>query len=79
MMLHFLAAVALLIFIGERLWHYWCIMQLRRAALRDFAALYPPAPPSPTEGLASAITVAMIVTIIALAVGGAFCRIAGVI
>jgi hypothetical protein len=46
-MLHFLLGLALCIFIGERLWHYWWIMKLRREERREerrILALYAPQP-----------------------------------
>lgn len=49
-MLHFLISLALCIFIGERLVHYYWIMKLRRLERREErrieAMLYPP-PPRP--------------------------------
>ena len=45
-MLHALAAVALCLFIGERLVRYWSAWRLRRDERRYLAMLYPPpAPP----------------------------------
>jgi type II secretory pathway component PulL len=44
-MLHFLLGLALCIFIGERLVHYWWIMKLRREERREerrILALYAP-------------------------------------
>ena len=44
-MLHFLAGIALCIFIGERLGHYRRAMKLRRDTRRHLALLYPPPQP----------------------------------
>jgi hypothetical protein len=47
-MLHFLAGLALLIFIGERVVHYVSAIRLRRAERRYLALLYPTPLPSPS-------------------------------
>jgi hypothetical protein len=44
-MIHFLAGIALCIFIGERLVHYRSVLKLRRDARRHLALLYPPPQP----------------------------------
>jgi hypothetical protein len=46
-MLHFLISVAVCLFIGERLVHYWSAYRQRRDERRYMALLYPPPPPPP--------------------------------
>jgi len=51
-MLHFLAAVALCLFIGERLVRYWRAWKLRRDERRCYRAMLypPPSEPQPNDG-----------------------------
>jgi len=64
-MLHFLAGLALCIFIGERLVHYISAWRLHRAVRRSLQ--WPP----PERGFVASVAVPVILTVIALVVGAA--------
>ena len=61
-MLHFLAAVALCLFIGERIVRYWSAWRLRRDERRYRAMLYPTQPPSQSEPGWSTIAFCLVVS-----------------
>ena len=69
-MLHALATLALCIFIGERVWHYWSIIRLRREnrqELRRLKALYAPPTPSPIKPTPVWLAAGLVVMMVALA------------
>jgi hypothetical protein len=53
-MLHFLIGVALCLFIGERLVHYWSAYRLHRDVRRHLA--WPPPEPKPGRALGFVLT-----------------------
>ena len=73
-MLHFLAGIALCLFIGERLLHYWSAWRLRRATKRGLAMLHPATLPQPEQERRrdTYVTVCVCVAFVGLMVAMAF-------